>query len=1247
MSPRGKLYKSNLRPFVPDYKSVAMKLFRNLILSVLLTVFAIVQSLSQQITKAEYFIGSDPGVGNGIDIPVTQSDSIDVSFIAETASLEPGSYSICIRFKDENGIWSQTNYRNLYIEPEHNTGKIVKAEYFIGTDPGVGNGIDIPIPQSDTIDITFNADISTFEPGNYSICTRFMDENGIWSQTNYRNLYIEPEHKTGKIIAIEYFYDNDPGVGLGNYIPIENSDSLDISLDIPVPSDLPFGEHRLYVRTQSEDSLWSTYISHYLTVCDNYGPLAGFDFVLSSGRWVAFEDKSVNSTSWLWDFGDGQTDTVQNPLHHYELPGSYQVIQYATNDCGTDTLETEVIIRGILSVESNIGANTGSALIEIAGFGFTPNSEVQLVKDGVSTVTADTVEFVSDELLRVRFDLQEKETGFRDLHLILPGDTTFVVYDGFEIVEGSPPDMQVSVSGRSTILINRDYAYNITVQNHGYEDAVGIPFVIRGIPESAQIKIDELHTIDFWSNPFYGDVTGYVLSNDLDSTLVDYKFYNAQDTASGYAFVIPYIPANNSLSFTVKLHLSETGSVAPEYMVAPQGYLTSSSLLLSNAIAEPLNCRSGEFISAIEMALDTTIDATTWEACFDAANTNALEHIRQVGMASNPAENLISYQALNGVILKDILLCLFGSDPDTSDFINIMTLLNERFNTLDLIFEDPGDCDALSFGNQFSYFGWNEIMNPEKAESSFIGQIFNPVFSPGMKNVVDNINHCFGCMSIDKTTGVTSMDPNEKTGPGNNPNDNFLNDALTLNYSIHFENLNTATSPAVQVMIKDTLDIEKYNMSTFEFGSFGFGNSVFTGTVANNEMLAVYDLRPARPCYLKMEASIDTLTGFAQWQFSSLDTLSLQLTDDPDAGFLLSNVNHPEGEGYVGFSIKLKDSLTSGDLIANDAEITFDYNDPIVTNEWINIFDGDLPESAVQDLPDTVFYETFSVGWSGYDLTSGVKYYDVAVSTIEGADTTTAIWQYRTSETTADFTGQFGETYYFYSLATDSAGNSEPAVSAFDAQVLLYNPCWDSIVVNHEYEICQGDSVNIQGTWQNEAGIYLDTLSSVYGCDSIIISQLNVLPLPEQPVISWDGTTLTSTPADTYQWYVDGEVIDGATAQTYIPSISGMYQVEITDGNICTVLSEGFEVTVTAVVNTKILEKVKVFPNPATGIIHIENLPCSRVKIELYSIYGNLIRKLDVTGRRIKIDTDMLNKGIYYLKIYSENQFKDEKIIVN
>ncbi len=49
-------------------------------------------------------------------------------------------------------------------------------------------------------------------------------------------------------------------------------------------------------------------------------------------------------------------------------------------------------------------------------------------------------------------------------------------------------------------------------------------------------------------------------------------------------------------------------------------------------------------------------------------------------------------------------------------------------------------------------------------------------------------------------------------------------------------------------------------------------------------------------------------------------------------------------------------------------------------------------------------------------------------------------------------------------------------------------------------DLCQGDSIFLQGAWQNIAGTYRDTLAGTAGCDSVINTQLTINPLPQKVV---------------------------------------------------------------------------------------------------------------------------------------------------
>ena len=73
---------------------------------------------------------------------------------------------------------------------------------------------------------------------------------------------------------------------------------------------------------------------------------------------VGFTDQSIgNITSWLWDFGDGQTSTEQNPSHTYLDTGTYTVALTVSGPNGTDTLtKIDLII---------IGSQASTPLLEV------------------------------------------------------------------------------------------------------------------------------------------------------------------------------------------------------------------------------------------------------------------------------------------------------------------------------------------------------------------------------------------------------------------------------------------------------------------------------------------------------------------------------------------------------------------------------------------------------------------------------------------------------------------------------------------------------------------------------------------------------------------------------------------------------------------------------------------------------------------------------------------------------------------
>ncbi len=150
------------------------------------------------VVKGEYYFDTDPGFGSGINIPVTPgTDLTTIAFTADVTALVAGFHRLYTRFKDANGKWTITNNRSFYkdavVPGGSTTSNIVKLEYFVDTDPGFGQGTNVPVtPGIDLNNISFALDMATVSVGNHKLYLRAIDAKGAWSLTNLGSFKVEP-----------------------------------------------------------------------------------------------------------------------------------------------------------------------------------------------------------------------------------------------------------------------------------------------------------------------------------------------------------------------------------------------------------------------------------------------------------------------------------------------------------------------------------------------------------------------------------------------------------------------------------------------------------------------------------------------------------------------------------------------------------------------------------------------------------------------------------------------------------------------------------------------------------------------------------------------------------------------------------------------------------------------------------------------------------------------------------------------
>jgi len=99
-----------------------------------------------------------------------------------------------------------------------------------------------------------------------------------------------------------------------------------------------------------------------------------------------------------------------------------------------------------------------------------------------------------------------------------------------------------------------------------------------------------------------------------------------------------------------------------------------------------------------------------------------------------------------------------------------------------------------------------------------------------------------------------------------------------------------------------------------------------------------------------------------------------------------------------------------------------------------NTIEFNLPVSKVAPLPKSLSTANFMVSWNGTDTGSGIAYYNIDYST-DGVEWQR--WQSGTPETSAQFSGKAGTTYYFRSMAIDNAQNREPEHPVADTSTVI------------------------------------------------------------------------------------------------------------------------------------------------------------------------------------------------------------------
>ncbi len=134
---------------------------------------------------------------------------------------------------------------------------VIKMEYFIDTDPGVGHATSMNIPASADVTFPFTVNLTGYAIGFHKLYIRTRDNLGRWSLTARRNIEVVASLTQNNVVSGEYFIDQDPGFGAGSPISVSTPDTIVLQNFNAVLTGLAEGFHKLYGRFKDTYGNWS------------------------------------------------------------------------------------------------------------------------------------------------------------------------------------------------------------------------------------------------------------------------------------------------------------------------------------------------------------------------------------------------------------------------------------------------------------------------------------------------------------------------------------------------------------------------------------------------------------------------------------------------------------------------------------------------------------------------------------------------------------------------------------------------------------------------------------------------------------------------------------------------------------------------------------------------------------------------------------------------------------------------------
>ncbi|MFM1998546.1 MAG: hypothetical protein RL204_493 [Bacteroidota bacterium] len=507
---------------------------------------------------------------------------------------------------------------------------------------------------------------------------------------------------------------------------------------------------------------------------------------------------------------------------------------------------------------------------------------------------------------------------------------------------------------------------------------------------------------------------------------------------------------------------------------------------------------------------------------------------------------------------------------------------------------------------------------------------------------------------------IGSFDPNNKivNHPTIHLNDINPTQEVELIYTVNFQN--TGTAPAINIRVEDLI-AQNLNLGTFEMiasshantytisnnqiiwyfddimlpdsnsnepeshGWFSFKISKFAdhleGDVVENQVSIFFDFNEPIVTNIATTSFVDCLDFISisgSTETCINEEINLSIMDDNftfvqwsindenvSEGLLFSHLFTEAGTYSVAVHAEnancIYDEIVTVTINSNP-EIILTYNEPVITAnvtassyQWY--FEGELIEGAVE----ATYEATQSGNYSIIASTEAACPSEGSINVIVCPDPPTIIGP---SEVCGMAVAMFS-----------TPDNNYPIINWYFEDVF----------------IASASEVPMAFANAGEYNIILEVGDE--NCTTTSSILVTAYEVPEVEIFNMDNTLFTQVIADTYQWYLNGNPIEGATESVYNPTEPGIYSLFVVFESGCE--NESNAINYTIGVDELNSIALTVYPNPfeqTINLIATENASLP-LQIELYDIIGNKVYSNKSYQKNNQLDVATIARGAYLCRI--------------